>query len=218
MAAAPPGVPIPTVVADPPEVLFPFTDEAGPHQVRVRLVNTSGQPQRVVVEPLLSDVFAVDLQPAGRVAPGLSQDLTISFTPGGSGRQAPSFAELRVRSDGPDVFLPIRAYPVPAAFALPERVDFGRVELGATATRAVELRAGGGAEFEFEVTVVRGHPDLTVSPARGRLLPGAGAPPVELVIEYPPRGLATATAEVLVSVTSYRCPPARLAAVAQKKA
>lgn len=155
----------------------------GSTHITVRVLNFTGAPSRITVDRVIEedaahagdgDAFTVDVDAAGVVAPGLAQTFSVVFVP--IRGRCYYHGAVRVRSDrGGELRVPLHAYPVAAGFEFPGRVDFGRVELGASVTRRVRVSTRVPLPFSVAVTPSVMHDDLQVEPAAALIPPRGDA-------------------------------------------
>lgn len=175
----------------------------------VRVRNVSSEAQRVYITPIdqAKDdgrYFTVQVNNAGKIAPGMSQDFHINFV-----ADAPRYfyCSVRIVGETGEVTLPVHAYPVATAFKFPERVDFGRVPLLEPVSRLITLQSGVPIPFEWRLDVLSGHPDIDISPLQGVILPNSSA---EVTVTYRPTSLSTAQAELLVHTAQHNWVPMKV--------
>jgi hypothetical protein len=178
----------------------------------VRVRNVSADAQRVSVSPVDPSAddgacFRVEVDNAGRVAPGLSQDFTVVFRPSALRYH---YASVRIVGETGEVVVPLHAYPVATSFSFPERLDFGRVALLDAAVRRVTLTTGVPIPFAFRIEALSPHPDLVVEPMEG-VIPPHGS--VDVLLAYRPTTLTTARAELLVHTAQHNWTPLKVTVV-----
>jgi hypothetical protein len=147
------------------------------------------------------EAFWVEVEQAGLIAPGLAQAFTVTFTPVRGVKYY--YAEVSVRgSAGGTLMVPLHAYPVASGFTLPRELDLGRVPLGRSATRTLELRTSVPIPFSVALAPIVPHPDISVAPLELVVPPNGTA---SLTVTYRPSQHATAVAE-FSAVTSSHAP------------
>eukprot|EP00775_Hariotina_reticulata_P002309 gene2309-2617_t len=162
----------------------------------LRLINIAGTPRRMQVIPPDSSEFKV-VYPAskGSIAPGLAEQLVVQFT----GRQLRYHYDcIRVHTQGGGLLIPLHAYPLMNEVALPRQLHFGKVALGESASRRLQLSCKVPLDYEFSVTVTKHNKCFNVFPLSGKV-PAEGS--VWLTISFTPTSQTTQELkfEVLVS-------------------
>ena len=98
---------------------------------RVLIRNTSGMPRRICVLPATTKSFVFICSKKGNVAPGMSEEVFVQFTP-----EAHKYHYdcLRIQAEGCNFIVPIHAYPVMSKKSriIPKYVDMGIREIGNT--------------------------------------------------------------------------------------
>ena len=182
---------------------------------KVEIVNVSGRAQRVhiLVPPTPPRTagaaaegpspFRCSFSKLGRVAPGMSETLTITFEP-----RAYRFYEdlIRLHCLGENLLLPLQAYPVLniRRLTLPAQVDMGAVAVGMRVSKRLELHCDIPVQFEFELTVLNAQEEFTIFPTKG-IVPAEGA--THITVDYSPKRAITSTLDVLVNISQFGFQP-----------
>eukprot|EP00449_Zooxanthella_nutricula_P039625 CAMPEP_0198597400 /NCGR_PEP_ID=MMETSP1462-20131121/144375_1 /TAXON_ID=1333877 /ORGANISM="Brandtodinium nutriculum, Strain RCC3387" /LENGTH=500 /DNA_ID=CAMNT_0044329061 /DNA_START=36 /DNA_END=1534 /DNA_ORIENTATION=+ len=173
------------------------------HSHVLRILNTSPASLRVSVIGPATKEFRMSFDKKGLLAPGMSEDVTITFTP----------HEWKYYYDTVKVFcgdlaenlvVPIHAYPSVNDLSLPRIIDFGRVAIGTRKTRTIPLSCKIPIQFEYEITVLEDHPDFEVSPLLGAI-PADGA--AEVVVTFAPTRHRTSRVELRFNLSQFDFDP-----------
>ena len=182
-------------------------DGGGSTHITIRVVNSTGTPQRITVEravvgdpghPGDEAAFWVDTVQAGAVPPGLAQAFSVTFTPVHGPRYY--FASVRLRAESGSLLYPLHAYPVASGFSLPRVLDFGRVPLGEQAVRVLTLGTAVPIPFAVAFQARSPHGAITLTPS-DCLIPPAGS--TQVTVTYSPTTLGTASAEYAVVTSTH---------------
>ncbi len=115
--------------ADPQILKFSGFDIGKVNTKRVLIRNTSGMPRRIYVLPSTTKEFNFICSKKGNVAPGMSEEIFVQFTPE---TYKYHYDCLRIQAEGCNFLVPIHAFPVMCtkARAIPTYVDMGIKEIG----------------------------------------------------------------------------------------
>eukprot|EP01052_Picozoa_sp_SAG31_P009723 SAG31_NODE_517_length_14689_cov_5.110487_14_plen_103_part_00 len=91
--------------------------------------------------------------------------------------------------------VPCHGYPVMNEIQLPKRIDFGTCPINDIKFRTIDLACKTPINFEFEITVLEPHPEITIGPLRG-IVPALGSAAIE--VRYQPTTFRTASAKLQV--------------------
>ena len=190
------------VRAEPPALYFSGIAPGVPLAANLRLINAAGEPVRMHINPPSTPFFSMAVQKRGRVMPGMAEEVTVTF----SGDELRYFTDaIRVHlPGGQNLRVPLHAFPAVSPLSFPRRVDFGKVQLGAVARKALPLRSAVPVEFEFAVQMLASAPDVTVEPLSG-VVPANGE--CSIVLRYTPSRFATAAARFRLSLSSLAFEP-----------
>lgn len=174
------------------------------HTQLLRIVNISPSSLRVSILGPETQWFKINFDKKGLLAPGMSEDIMVTFEP----------HEWRYHSDTIKIFcgelaenlvVPIHGYPSANDIVLPRILDFGSVAIGTSQSKVIPLSCKIPIQFEFEITVVEAHPDLTITPLSG-IIPADGSS--EIVATFAPMKHRTARAELQFHVAQFNSEPA----------
>mmetsp|Transcript_4936 Transcript_4936/g.12476 ORF Transcript_4936/g.12476 Transcript_4936/m.12476 type:complete len:999 (-) Transcript_4936:141-3137(-) len=205
--------------AQPSVVYFGGFQLDSTHEQVVHVVNVSSETKRMHILQCETPFFRVHVRKKGRVAPGMSEELVVQFTPN---EWRYYYDAIRIHSDDDNIVIPLHAYPtvlpipshapVPrntilgrdqAAF-FPAKVDMGWCQLSRTASKTVPITCTVPVDFEFSIRVLEPHPDMEVFPLQG-LVPGEGEAVIEFL--YCPSRMATAEMVIEVSISQFGFKP-----------
>lgn len=161
----------------------------------VKIQNFTTHSQRIQVQqPTGPDApyFTVLTRSAGRLAPGMSQEISIQFTPDEPREYK---AELHVQSEMGTTVLPIVASPYKNSLQLPSRIDFGTVQLGSKVDKELILENKHALPLRIRFDFSHPHPDFRIEPMETSINCGEAA---SILISYSPSRLSTVFSEVLV--------------------
>ncbi len=170
---------------------------------KVTIKNVSEVPQRVSILPTNTAFFKPKFNKRGNLAPGLSEEVFVQFVPS---EWRYHYDCLRILSHGGNLNIPIHAFPImnEKDRYLPTLIDLGKCALGEKIVKSVLLESSVPVSFDYEIRVVKGHSDLTVSPLIGEV-PGNGNSSIELV--YEPKTASTVTCEIELRVNEFDYTP-----------
>lgn len=188
------------------------------HEQVVHVVNISSVTKRLHVLPCDTPFFKVHLKKKGKVAPGMSEELVIQFTPN---EWRYYYDSIRIHSDDDNLVIPLHAYPTVApksgpkmtARTLPKeqpeffpvKVDMGRnCLLSKTTHKSVPIICNVPVDFEFSINVLQPHPDMELEPLEGSV-PGEGRAVIDFY--YTPSRMATAEMIIEVSISQFGFKP-----------
>jgi hypothetical protein len=188
------------------------------HEQVVHVVNISSVTKRIHILPCDTPFFRVHTRKKGKVAPGMSEELVIHFTPN---EWRYYYDTIRIHSDDDNLVIPLHAYPTVApksgpkmmARTLPKeqpeffpvKVDMGRnCPLARTTHKSVPIICNVPVDFEFSINVLTPHPDMELEPLEGSV-PGEGRAMVDFY--YTPSRMATAEMIIEVSISQFGFKP-----------
>lgn len=173
---------------------------------KVSIVNVSSHAQRlhILVPPASSaSVFRCSFDKLGRVAPGMSEILTITFEP-----RAYRFYEdeIRLHCLGENLILPLQAYPTLniRRLTLPAQLDMGAVAVGMRVSKRLELVCDIPVQFEFELTVLNPQEEFTIFPLKG-IIPAEGS--THLTVDFSPKRAITSSVSIVVNISQFGFQP-----------
>ena len=107
-------------------------------------------PRRIYVLPATTKSFNFLCTKKGNIAPGMSDEIFVQFTPEDYKYH---YDCLRIQAEGSNFIVPIHAYPVMSRKArmVPTFIDFGIRELISTLIKKNELESENPDDFEYEI-------------------------------------------------------------------
>lgn len=107
-----------------------------------------------------------------------------------------------VAAQGGTILIPIHAYPMMNQARFPKRVNFGKLGIGESTTKRVDLTCNVPIDFEFDITVIRPNAAFVIRPTQG-IVPANGA--VQVEVTFSPCRLVTELMEVEVRIAPLCC-------------
>jgi len=169
----------------------------------LRIINISASSQRVSVIAPSTPYFRIDFDKKGLLAPGMSEEITVTFTPH-EWRYYHDAIKIFCGSVAENLIVPIHAYPSANELVLPRILDFGRVAVGTSRTKVIPLSCKIPIQFEFEVKVLEAHPDFEITPLAGTIPPDGTT---NVVVTFLPTRHRTARAELQFHVAQFDFEP-----------
>ena len=201
----------------PPVMHFGGFELGKAHTQTFVVTNTGVKSKRLVVIEPTTEHFKVlprnkvtkDARTrGGKLAPGVSETITVVFTPKDGVRYY--YDCVRVHAEGAEgLVLPVHAYPVMNEVAFPKVVDFGLRAVGETHEKTVTMTCTAPIAFEFELIRLKKDAEgkrektdscFSVTPASG-IVPAEGCATIALA--FTPSVAATATLELEVRVAQF---------------
>jgi hypothetical protein len=179
------------------------------HSQVLRILNISVSSMRLAVIAPSTPYFQITFDKKGLLAPGMSEDITVTFTPH-EWRYYYDTVKIFCGESAENLVVPIHAYPSANDINLPRIVDFGKVAIGSTKTKTIPLSCKIPIQFEYDVTVVEAHPDFVVDPLSG-MIPADGT--VEIVVSFAPTRHRTARAELRFNIAQFGFEPVMVSIV-----
>lgn len=179
------------------------------HSQVLRVINISKTSARLSIIAPTTPHFQISFDKRGLLAPGMSEDVTVTFTP----------HEYRYYHDAVKIFcgdlaenlvVPIHAYPSVNDIALPRFLDFGKVAIGTSKSKSIPLSCKIPIQFEYEITVAEAHADFEIAPLAG-VIPADGT--TNVVITFNPSRHCTATAELKFHIAQFDFEPVSVSVV-----
>lgn len=171
------------------------------HTQTLRVKNVSGKSRRIrILEPTTS-FFTVRMSKVGLVAPGMSEEVLVEFTPNDLRYY---YDCVRLHSEGENLMVPCHGYPVMNEVELPTNVDLGSCPINELKFRTVELACKTPINFEFDCEVVEAHPEIEITPLKGTV-PALGSVSIEL--RYRPTTFRTALMRFRVRISQFGFEP-----------
>ncbi len=188
------------------------------HEQVIQLVNISNETKRIHILQCETPYFRVLLKKKGKIAPGMSETLTVQFAPN---EWRYYYDTIKIHSEDDNLLIPLHAYPTVAPIHttsivgtgistrdqpefFPKQVDFGWCQLSKTITKSVPIICHVPVAFEFSVRILEPHPDMSVEPLEGSV-PGEGH--ASITFSYTPSRMATAEMIIEVSISQFGFKP-----------
>lgn len=104
-----------------------------------------------------------------------------------------------------NLILPIHAYPImnPKKPYMPPLIDLGKIVIGETQTKVINLECTVPVEFDFEFKFLKYHQDVSISPMSGEIENGK----VPITITFTPSSATTVALEVQLKVSEFDFTP-----------
>jgi hypothetical protein len=92
----------------------------------IHIINKSSKSQRFSIAPPSTKFYKFEYIKCGSIAPGMSQKVTIKFTP----KECKYYYDaIRVRGDTKSLLVPIHGYPISNNINFPREIHFGHVPI-----------------------------------------------------------------------------------------
>ena len=119
------------IEADPQVLKFAGFELNKINTKRILIRNTSGMPRRIYVLPATTKPFNFVCSKKGNIAPGMSEEIFVQFTPDAYKYH---YDCLRIQAEGSNFIVPIHAYPVMCKKprVIPKFIDLAIREVGST--------------------------------------------------------------------------------------
>ncbi|KAJ4459819.1 putative Primary ciliary dyskinesia protein 1 [Paratrimastix pyriformis] len=169
------------------------------HRMKFSVVNKSLTAKRLDVLPPTTPFFRIFFSKTGRIAPGMSEDITVEFIPD---QWRYYHDTIRVHCEGgTNLEVPVHGYPVMNSEAVfPKAIDFGMCPIGQRKSKYVTMECKIPVSFEYRLTWIEPHGDIVVEPMEG-LVPAEGRSVVR--VDFTPTRFATATARLKVELSQF---------------
>ena len=142
------------------------------HTIKLKMVNTSGVPQRLHILPPSTPYFKIKYSKKGMIPTGVSEDVYVQFTP--SDEYKYSYDSVRIYCEGDKILIPIHAYPVINSKKdelLPSSIEMGKnCKVGSVYTKVFYIDSNCPIQFEYEFKETKPHTDIKVQPAVGDIV------------------------------------------------
>mmetsp|Transcript_10944 Transcript_10944/g.26319 ORF Transcript_10944/g.26319 Transcript_10944/m.26319 type:complete len:845 (+) Transcript_10944:95-2629(+) len=176
------------------------------HTQMLRVVNISPSSLRVSIIGPSTQWFRINFDKKGLLAPGMSEDITVSFEPH-EWRYYYDTIKIFCGELSENLIVPIHAYPSANDLVLPRIIDFGCVAIGTSRSKVIPLSCKIPIQFEFEISVVESHSDFDISPLVG-VIPADGS--TEVVVTFTPSRHRTARAELQFHIAQFDFQPVQV--------
>lgn len=160
------------------------------------IVNTSSVAQRLTILPMISDNFQFFYEKKGKIAPGMSEEVKVSFVPR---NYSYYHTQVRILGEAENFIVPVHAFPVmdkESVEIFPRRIDFGLKEIGKSYTVQKPLICKIPMNFEFEFKLLSEFEEIKLKPLKG-IVPGESYVNIEVVFQ--PKAATTTVCEAEVS-------------------
>ena len=172
------------------------------HVQKLRIINRTGTQKRVIIVPPETPYFSIKYKKKTTLRPGLSEDITIEFTP----------TEYKYYGDSIRLFcygdnnllIPIHGYPSVNNIQFPSRVDFHNVAISRSITKSIPLSCDIPVEFEFSVATPTPHPFFNVHPLKG-VVPANGQTKID--VTFTPQDYTTASMSLEINISQFSFVP-----------
>jgi hypothetical protein len=171
------------------------------HMQTLRIKNISGTSRRLHILQPTTPYFQIKMQKIGLVAPGMSEEVTVEFTPSDLRYY---YDCIRLHTQDENLVVPCHGYPVMNELELPKRVEFGSCPINDVKFETIDLECKTPINFEYELTVVEPHPEISVTPLKGTV-PALGSAQIE--VRYRPTTFRTATMKFQVRLSQFGFEP-----------
>jgi len=173
------------------------------HSQVLRVLNISGSSLRLAIMGPSTQWFQMKFDKKGLLAPGMSEDITITFTPH-EWRYYYDTVKIFCGDMAENLIVPIHAYPSANDICLPRIIDFGKVAIGTTKSKKIPLTCKIPIQFEFDITVIEAHPDFEIAPLSGTI-PADGA--IDITVYFTPTRHRTARTELKFHIAQFDFEP-----------
>lgn len=159
------------------------------------IINTSTVAQRLNILPMISDNFQFFFEKKGKIAPGMSEEVKVSFVPRNYNYY---HTQVRILGENENFIIPIHAFPVmnrSDVEIFPRRVDFGHRQIHKSHTIQKSLICKIPVNFEFEFKILSESEEIKINPLRG-IVPGDSYINIDIV--FTPKSNTTSVCEAEV--------------------
>eukprot|EP00297_Palpitomonas_bilix_P001409 CAMPEP_0113878408 /NCGR_PEP_ID=MMETSP0780_2-20120614/6661_1 /TAXON_ID=652834 /ORGANISM="Palpitomonas bilix" /LENGTH=949 /DNA_ID=CAMNT_0000864865 /DNA_START=261 /DNA_END=3110 /DNA_ORIENTATION=+ /assembly_acc=CAM_ASM_000599 len=171
------------------------------HKQEVRVLNISKDSKRLHVVPPTTPFFRIQYKKKGLIAPGMSEDLTVEFSPT---EYRYYYDCIRIHSEDENLVIPLHGYPVLNSVDFPRMIDFGKAPLRQTQRQFISLGCKVPIEFEYELHVIEPHRDFEVFPTSG-IIPANST--TDIQVHFTPTKFSTASMRFQVNVSQLNFEP-----------
>ncbi|OQR91684.1 hypothetical protein THRCLA_08912 [Thraustotheca clavata] len=171
------------------------------HVQRVQILNRSTSTTRLHLLVPTESPFHVHFERKGNIYAGLSEELTITFTPT---EYKYYYDCIKVHSPDGNFIIPLHGYPVVNKAEFPSTIHFGTQPLGHVAQRMLSLSCSVPIEFEFRIEVVKEHNSIVIQPLNG-VIPANGS--VQIAITFQPIILANVSSDIILYISQFNFKP-----------
>lgn len=133
------------------------------------MINKSKFSQRVSIIPPTTPFFKIKYSRRGLIAPGLSEIISLSFTPQS---YMYYYDYIRILCEGEKMIIPIHAFPVMNIHMkeyIPKYVDLGNVTVNSCLIKDLTLRNIIDVPFEYELISLKFCEEISLAPCTGEI-------------------------------------------------
>jgi hypothetical protein len=167
----------------------------------VSIVNVSPNSRRMLILLPESKYFKVEYNKTGTLAPGMSQQLVVTFHPD---EYRYFYDCIRIKDQDQSYIVPLHGYPLINKTVIPRVIKFPDAPLCDTVNKKIKLQCSIPMPFYFTVQVLRPHPYFRVEPLQG-VVPAEGS--VELGVFFRPITLGTCTTCIKIHIMQHGYEP-----------
>lgn len=178
--------------------------EAGRRYLRkLRIINASGECQRMHIMPPSTDVFKIKYKKTESFVPGMYLEVLIEFAPTENRYHCDC---IRIHTKGTcNLIVPIHAYLVMnISSSFPSKLNFQPTHVGQTVVKKIVFKNDAAADFDFQIGFVQKQSVFSVEPTSG-LIPAHKH--VDIFVFYTPMEYCTTCAKIQVMVSQFNCQP-----------
>ena len=171
------------IKVDPKELIINGYEVNQKTSAVVNITNVSSQLQRINIFSDYKKEFEYIMNKKGSLAPGMSQQVTVVFTP----RKYKMYESLiRLESEKGEIVVPIKAFPKlnkNKKELLPRTICFGWCEIGDYRQKFFRLESEIDIFYPFEIVLYNSVEGISVSPMLGKIAPNSF---VDIKFEFVP--------------------------------
>ncbi|XP_057293234.1 cilia- and flagella-associated protein 221-like isoform X2 [Hydractinia symbiolongicarpus] len=178
--------------------------EAGGRYLRkLRIINASGECQRMHIIPPSTDVFKIKYKKTESFVPGMYLEVLIEFAPTENRYHCDC---IQIHTKGTcNLIVPIHAYLVMnISSSFPSKINFQPTHVGQTVVKKIVFKNNAAADFDFQIGFVQKQSVFSVEPTSG-LIPAHKH--VDIFVSYTPMEYCTTCAKIQVMVSQFNYQP-----------
>ena len=121
---------------------------------KVNIINKSKYSERIIILPPTSPNFKIKYTKRGQIAPGLSENIYLFFTPSEYKYYTDNIC---INCPGNKIIIPIHAYPRMNIFVkeyIPKLIDFGNIPIDSTVSKNISVKNLIDQNFKYKITPV----------------------------------------------------------------
>lgn len=168
----------------------------------LRIINISGQIQRMTVLPPKTKFFDVIYVKPERLVPGFALEIKVNFKP----EEYKYYNDaIRIFSEGDEnLYIPIHAYPIITSFDFPSKYKFPNLPIGKRLTRTFTIRSTAPIQFEYLIEILQTSPAFSIDPLQG-IIPFATD--TNINVTFSPKEFCTAVMTFQLVVSQFNSKP-----------